>query len=85
MYQKAVTSCVFGIMSIFLPLIGIILGWVGILFANKALGKLSTEEPGYRFALGGKICSILGICLQSCILIFVLAAYFFFMNLNLFM
>ncbi|WP_146815450.1 DUF4190 domain-containing protein [Halobacillus faecis] len=85
MYQKTVTSCVLGMMSIFLPFVGIILGWFGFLFANKALDELSTDAPGYRYALGGKICSIVGLCLQSCILIFILAAYFFFMNLNLFM
>ncbi|MEC3882320.1 DUF4190 domain-containing protein [Halobacillus sp. HZG1] len=85
MYQKAVTSCVLGMMSIFLPFIGILFGWIGLLFANKALVELTTDAPGYRFALGGKICSVVGLCLQVCILIFILAAYFFFMNLNLFM
>ncbi|WP_394219387.1 DUF4190 domain-containing protein [Halobacillus trueperi] len=85
MYQKAVTSCVLGIMSIFLPFIGIILGWIGFLFANKALNEFSTDASGFRFALAGKVCSILGLCLQGCIVIFILASYFFFMNLHLFM
>lgn len=79
MYQKAVTSLVLGIMSIFLPLAGLITGIIGIVMANAFLRSEEEEkENGRHFATAGKICSIIGICIQVSVLLMLAAGFYLF-------
>ncbi|MYL38194.1 DUF4190 domain-containing protein [Halobacillus litoralis] len=79
MYQKAVSALVLGIMSIFLPLAGLITGIIGIVMANAFLSSEEDEkENGRHFAIAGKICSIIGICIQVSVLLMLAAAFYLF-------
>ncbi|ARI78439.1 DUF4190 domain-containing protein [Halobacillus mangrovi] len=80
MNQKAITSLTLGIMSLFIPIVGLILGILGLVYANGALKSISyTSEDGKKAAVAGKICSIVGICVQvGVILLAALGSIFFF-------
>lgn len=78
MYQKAVTSLVLGIMSIFIPFIGLFTGVLGLIYANQATRQMTGDESGQNFALGGKVCSIIGICLQTGIILFFIFVFLLF-------
>jgi len=60
---NAVVSLIMGILSLlFFPLIGWILGIVGLVYSNRSLREIGdTQEKGKNLAVVGKICSIVGI------------------------
>ncbi|WNF38333.1 DUF4190 domain-containing protein [Bacillaceae bacterium IKA-2] len=63
--RKAVEALTLGILSIFIPVVGILLGIIGITFsviAKKEIEK--TNEDGRSFATSGMICSLVGISIQ---------------------
>ncbi|MBH0231263.1 DUF4190 domain-containing protein [Halobacillus yeomjeoni] len=65
MNSKALTSLTFGILSLFIPIVGLILGLLGVRYANLSLTEISsTGEDGRNVALSGKVCSIVGLCIQ---------------------
>ena len=73
--SHAVVSFTLGILSIFIPAIGLILGIAGIVFYQKAKNAIAvTGEGGRGLATAGLVCSIVGIAMQ----ILIIMAYFFF-------
>ncbi len=62
---NAVVSLTMGILSVlFFPLIGWILGLVGLVYGNRSLRQIEdTNEKGKNLAVAGKVCSIVGIAL----------------------
>ncbi|TGB03868.1 DUF4190 domain-containing protein [Halobacillus salinus] len=83
MNSKAMTSFIVGIMSIFIPLVGIVLGIMGIFYANRSLKEIDrTKEEGRTYAIAGKTCSSIGLAIQGVILFIVLISYFFFSSFH---
>ncbi len=75
---NATAALVLGILSIVFcwcwGVVGIILGIVGLVMANKAVALYESapgtySEPSYKNVKAGKICSIIGICLGALYLI----------------
>jgi hypothetical protein len=63
--KKSINSLTFGIVSILIPFIGIILGIIGFILANKSLKEIeASNENGFGLAIGGRICSIVGILIS---------------------
>lgn len=63
--NNSVISLTLGILSLFIPFIGLILGIIGIIFSRKAEKQINnTNENGRGLATAGLICSIIGIILQ---------------------
>ncbi|MDR7240175.1 DUF4190 domain-containing protein [Neobacillus drentensis] len=63
--NSSVISLTVGILSLFIPFIGLILGIIGIIFSRKAVKQINqTNENGRGLATAGLICSIVGIILQ---------------------
>ncbi len=62
---NAVVSLTMGILSVlFFPIIGWILGLVGLVYGNRSLRQIEdTNEKGKNLAVVGKVCSIVGIAL----------------------
>lgn len=57
----SVTALTLGILSIFIPFIGLILGILGIMFYRKSI---QAKELGRGMAIAGFICSVVGIVFQ---------------------
>ncbi|NRD76627.1 DUF4190 domain-containing protein [Bacillus sp. BRMEA1] len=63
--NSSVVSLTVGILSLFIPFIGIILGIIGIVFSRKSVKQINqTNENGRGLATAGLICSIVGIIMQ---------------------
>lgn len=63
--NSSVISLTVGILSLFIPFIGLILGIIGIIFSRKAVKQINqTNENGRGLATAGLICSIVGIISQ---------------------
>jgi hypothetical protein len=63
--NSSVISLTVGILSLFIPFIGLILGIIGIVFSRKAVKQINkTNENGRGLATAGLICSIVGIIIQ---------------------
>lgn len=76
--SKSVISLTFGVLSILIPLIGLILGILGFLFSKRATKEIAeTNESGRGLAISGLTCSIVGICLQI-VMIFLYLSYLLF-------
>lgn len=74
--NNAIISLVLGILSIMIPLIGLILGIIGLIFANKALNKTSNiSEGNKKYAVAGKVCSIVGICIHGAWILFAVISF----------
>ena len=73
--RKSVISLTLGILSILIPLIGLILGIIGVVFSRQAAKEIAfSNESGSGFATAGLVCSVVGIVLQT----FIVVAYFLF-------
>lgn len=72
---NAVISLTMGILSVlFFPLIGWILGLVGLVYGNRSLRQIDeTNEKGKNLAVVGKVCSIVGITLSLISIIIIVA------------
>ena len=73
---KAVISLVIGIISLFILHFGIIVGIIGIVVAKKSLNEIKLKnENGRGLAIAGLTTSILGIVIQSILLIAAIIGY----------
>ena len=73
--SKSVISLTLGILSILIPIIGLVIGIFGIVFSRKAAKEIAfSNESGSGFATSGLVCSVIGIILQT----FLVVAYFLF-------
>lgn len=78
---KAITALILGILSILLSGFGLILGIIGIFLANRSIKELElTGEKGRNLAIGGRVCSIVGIILS----IFTIIVLLFFFSIFIF-
>lgn len=67
--SNSVGALSLGILSILIPIIGIVLGILGIVFSNKAKKQIIlSSENGMGLATAGLICSIVGVIIQSFII-----------------
>ncbi|MBS4201106.1 DUF4190 domain-containing protein [Bacillus sp. FJAT-49732] len=59
--SKSVISLTLGILSIFIPMFGIALGVIGLVFSRIGIKEIEkTNENGRGIATAGFICSIVG-------------------------
>jgi hypothetical protein len=64
--RNSVISLTLGILSILIPLIGLILGIIGVVFSRKAAKEIAfSNESGSGFATAGLVCSVIGIIFQT--------------------
>lgn len=77
---NAVISLVIGVLSVcFFPLIGWIIGLVGLIYSNRSLKQIGeAKEKGKNLAVAGKVCSIVGIILSLISIIIVVGGLMFF-------
>ncbi|MEG9295924.1 DUF4190 domain-containing protein [Mangrovibacillus sp. Mu-81] len=74
--EKAFISFVLGVVSLFLIQIGLLVGIIGVVIAKRSLNEIrSRHESGRSFAIAGLIINILGIVIQSILLIAGLIGY----------
>lgn len=67
---KSLVSLALGVVSIITPYFGLIIGIVGVIFSNQSINEIKiSKEIGKEYADVGKILSILGICIQSFVLL----------------
>ncbi|MEC0301667.1 DUF4190 domain-containing protein [Terribacillus saccharophilus] len=59
-----------GILSITLPVIGIITGILALIFANKSIKTTDDREAAKALYLAGRVCGIIGLCYQAFIIIY---------------
>ncbi|SHI03932.1 DUF4190 domain-containing protein [Clostridium grantii] len=68
--NKSISSLVLGILSIFLPFIGLILGIMGIVMSYKSIKEINnSKETGIGLAVSGRVVSIIGVCCQLVIIL----------------
>ena len=68
--SNSVGALSLGILSILIPLIGLVLGIIGIVFSNKAKKEIAlTSENGMGLATAGLVCSIVGVIIQTFIIL----------------
>ncbi|NRD79864.1 DUF4190 domain-containing protein [Bacillus sp. BRMEA1] len=71
-----VVSLTLGILSIIIPMIGLILGVIGVIFSRKATKEIAKSYGNGRgFAVSGLICSIVGIVIQTLSVLSIIAYY----------
>jgi hypothetical protein len=74
--HRGVLVLVFGILSLVVPYVGVVLGVVAWVMGHKDLKKMaagSMDPEGRGLTLAGKVCGIVGTLLQGLMLLFVLA------------
>ncbi|MFA9556677.1 DUF4190 domain-containing protein [Evansella sp. AB-rgal1] len=63
--SNSVLSLIMGLLSILLPLIGIVFGVFGLITSRKSIKEIEkTREVGRNLATSGFICSSVGIVIQ---------------------
>ncbi|ASS96881.1 DUF4190 domain-containing protein [Peribacillus simplex] len=76
--SKAIVSLIMGVLSLFIPFIGIILGILGLIFASKSKQEIKlTGESGKGLVTAGKVCSIIGIILNVLMILIFLVFFYF--------
>ncbi|MDQ0178193.1 DUF4190 domain-containing protein [Bacillus chungangensis] len=74
--QKAITALTLGILSLLIPIIGFILGVIGIFLARKSIIEIdNTNQKGRGMAISGLICSIIGIIIQLFVIFAIIGYY----------
>lgn len=74
--RKSVASLTLGILSLIIPYIGLILGIIGVIFSAKSLKEIDlSNQQGRGLAISGKVCSIVGICLQALLIILLILGF----------
>ncbi|MEN2767806.1 DUF4190 domain-containing protein [Ornithinibacillus xuwenensis] len=69
---KAIASLVLGILS-FIPYIGIILGIIGLVLANKGIKEVAVYgQGGLGLGIAGRVTSIIGIVLGGILWLFII-------------
>ncbi len=79
----AITSMVLGILSIFIPFVGIVLGIIAIILGRKAMKEIPPNSSGSAkgMALTGLICGIVGLAIYLLYLIIFVLIGAVFMNI----
>ena len=68
--NKSIYSLVLGIISFFLPFIGLIFGIMGIVMSYKSVKEINnSEEKGIGLAVSGRIISIIGLVCQILLIV----------------
>ncbi|WP_435790305.1 helix-turn-helix domain-containing protein [Clostridium sp.] len=68
--NKSISSLVLGIISFFLPFIGLIFGIMGIVMSYKSVKEINnSEEKGIGLAVSGRIISIIGLGCQILVIV----------------
>ncbi len=82
--SKSISSLTLGVLSIIIPYIGFILGIIGLFISRKSIAEINhSNEKGKGLAISGRVCSIVGICIQIIlIIILVLGIMTFFSTSN---
>jgi len=63
--NNSVISLTVGILSLFIPFLGLILGVIGIVYSRIAFKQINkTNGKGTGLATAGLICSIVGVIIQ---------------------
>lgn len=76
---KSIASLVLGILSLFIPYIGFIMGIIAIVFASLSFKELKrTGEQGKGLSIAGLVCGIIGTVLYGIIILLVVLAVFIF-------
>ena len=71
--SKSVAALSLGVLSLFIPFIGLILGVIGIVLSFKSIREInSSTEGGKGLAIAGRICSVVGICIQLIIIVLII-------------
>lgn len=74
--SNSITAFTLGILSIVLPPIGLILGIIGLVFANKAIDEVGhSNGRSSSLATSGRILNIIGICLQALFIVFAILGF----------
>ena len=74
--SKAITSLVMGILSIFIPFVGLILGIIGIILSIISVKEINDlSENGRGLAISGRVCSIVGVCIQVILIGFMILGF----------
>ncbi|MFJ9382290.1 DUF4190 domain-containing protein [Peribacillus sp. NPDC101481] len=82
--SKAIVSLIMGVLSLFIPFIGIILGILGLIFASKGKQEIKlTGESGDGLVTAGKVCSIVGIILNVLVILIFLVFFYFAVNTDI--
>ncbi|MBT2648880.1 DUF4190 domain-containing protein [Bacillus sp. ISL-34] len=82
--SKAIVSLIMGVLSLFIPFIGIILGILGLIFASKSKQEIKlTGESGTGLVTAGKVCSIIGIILNVLVILIFLVFFYFVVNTDI--
>ncbi|MEK3886508.1 DUF4190 domain-containing protein [Bacillus sp. FSL K6-3431] len=77
--SKSVAALTLGVLSLIIPFIGLILGVIGIVLSSKSITEIdNSNEIGRGLAISGKVCSIVGICLQIIMILFVILSFVLF-------
>lgn len=80
---KSIASLVLGILSLFIPYIGFIMGIIAIVFASLSFKELKkTGEQGKGLSIAGLVCGIIGTVLYGLIILFVILAVFIFATME---
>ncbi|MNN68687.1 hypothetical protein D3C81_1844150 [compost metagenome] len=76
---KAIAALVLGILALFIPYVGFVIGIVAIVFASLSFKELKrTGEQGKGLAIAGLVCGIIGTVIYGIIIIiFILAIVIF--------
>lgn len=76
----SVIALTLGVLSIVIPFIGLLLAIIGIVMARRATKEVSGDHELSRgLAMSGLICSLIGLVIQTLIIMGV-AVFFMFMN-----
>ena len=74
--SNSITAFTLGILSIILPFIGLALGIIGLVIANKAINEVvQSSEKSSSLAVSGRILSVIGICVQALFIVLAVIAF----------
>lgn len=74
--NKAVITFVLGILSLLTPFIGFILGIIGLVYGSKSTFEIrSTGQTGMSLVTAGRVCCVIGICVQILFAIFAILGF----------
>lgn len=82
--SKSIAALVLGILSVMIPYLGFLIGIVAIVFASISLKEIKLRmEQGRGLAIAGLVCGIIGTAIYAIIILFILAAAFFYVSTDI--
>ncbi|UPK45007.1 DUF4190 domain-containing protein [Paenibacillus pabuli] len=82
--SKSIAALVLGILSVMIPYLGFLIGIIAIVFASISLKEIKLRmEQGRGLAIAGLVCGIIGTAIYAIIILFVLAAAFFYVSTDI--